>query len=138
MIENSGHGHDIKPGSERSFGLVFAGFFAALAVYGALVGRPAVWLFTGLAICFVIVALVRPAILAPLNRAWFRLGMLLARLIQPLVVGAVFFLVVTPIGLLLRALGKDVLRMRYDPAAESYWIKRDPPGPAPNTMDRQF
>lgn len=138
MIESKGYGHEIKPGSDRSFGLVFAAFFGALAAYGAAAGRDSAWVFLALAAVTGGVALIIPGVLAPLNRLWFRLGTFLARVIQPLVIGAVFFLVVTPIGLLMRLAGKDVLRLKLDPAANSYWIKRDPPGPRPETMSRQF
>jgi hypothetical protein len=87
---------------------------------------------------FLILALTCAAVLAPLNRLWFRVGLLLNRIINPLVMGLLFFACVVPIGLLLRLLGKDPLRLRFDPAAPSYWIVRTPPGPPPQNMKNQF
>jgi hypothetical protein len=67
-----------------------------------------------------------------------RLGMLLHRIVSPIALGIMFFLVITPMGLLMRALGKDPLRLRLRPDEGSYWIDRRPPGPAPETMKDQF
>ena len=83
-------------------------------------------------------ALVRPAWLSPLNRLWIKLGLILFKIINPLVMAMMFFVVITPIGLLLRICKKDVLRRRIDRDASSYWILREPPGPAPETMKNQF
>jgi len=87
---------------------------------------------------FALVALLAPRLLRPLNQAWFRFGMLLHRVVSPLVMGLLFFVTVTPIGLLMRLTGKDPLRLRFDPAADSYWIDREPPGPPPDSMRNQF
>ena len=76
--------------------------------------------------------------LAPLNRAWLYVGLLLQRVVSPVVLGILFFLTVTPIGLLMRLTGKNPLRLGFDREAQSYWIDRQPPGPAPDTMPRQF
>ena len=84
------------------------------------------------------VAFVRPAWLAPLNRVWFKFGLLLQRVVNPLVMAVIYFAVVTPTGLIMRALGKDPLHLRYDPDARSYWIPRDPPGPERESMKNQF
>jgi hypothetical protein len=83
-------------------------------------------------------ALLRPSLLAPLNRLWTWVGLLLHRVVSPLVLGVLFFLVVTPVGLLMRARGKDPLRLRSDRVSNSYWIERRPPGPAPDSMRNQF
>jgi len=87
---------------------------------------------------FLVVAWLRPAVLAPLNRAWTRFGLLLHRIVSPIVLGVMFFVVITPMGLVMRALGKDPLRLRYDREARTYWIDRRPPGPAPDTLNNQF
>ena len=76
--------------------------------------------------------------LAPLNKWWTKLGVLLYRIVSPVVLGLLFYLTVTPIALLLRLLGKDPLRLRRDPDGASYWIDRTPPGPAPESMKNQF
>lgn len=135
--DNIGHG-TVKPGSDRSFGLVFAVVFAVLGTWPLLRGealRPwAVLIASG----FLVVALARPAWLHRLNLLWFRLGLLLHRIVNPLVMGILYFAVMTPTALLMRLLGKDPLRLRRDPIASSYWIPRDPPGPDPDSMRHQF
>jgi hypothetical protein len=87
---------------------------------------------------FLLAALVRPQVLAPLNRGWTRFGLLLHKITNPVTLGLVFFLAVTPTALIMRAMGKDPLRRRLDPAARTYWIDRRPPGPQPETMKLQF
>src|SRR5947209_4872035 len=128
--ELSRQASEAETSSDRSFGLVFAGFFALLTAHNAWHHR-ALWpLWLALAAVFLVLALVRPQVLAPLNRIWTRLGLLLGRVVSPVVLALMYFLIITPIGTLIRWLGKDPLRLRGDPAAPSYWIVRDPPGPA--------
>ena len=83
-------------------------------------------------------ALAAPKILTPLNRAWTALGTLLHAVVNPLVLGVLFYLVFTPFGWVLRRRGKDFLRLRPAPGAPTYWIARQPPGPPPASMSRQF
>lgn len=85
-----------------------------------------------------VLTLVAPDYLAPLNRLWARFGALLHRIVSPVALAILFFIVVTPIALLMRILGKDPLRMRLDPNAKSYWIVRDPPGPKSESLKDQF
>lgn len=125
-------------GSDRSFGIVFCVVFAVIGLYPLLGGGDVRLWSLGLAAAFLLAALVRPGLLAPLNRWWLKFGLLLGRIVSPLAMGLVFFLVMTPTGLIMRMLGKDLLRLRLEPAAESYWIERSPPGPAPETMTHQF
>ena len=82
--------------------------------------------------------LVVPHSLSRANRAWVRLGLLLSAVVSPLVLGLIYALSLVPIGLLMRALGRDPLRRKPDPGASSYWIAREPPGPAPESMINQF
>jgi hypothetical protein len=77
-------------------------------------------------------------VLSPLNRLWLRFGLLLHKIVSPLVLGIMFFLVITPIGLLMRAVGKDLLRLKFDKRSSSYWIERLPPGPPPESLKDQF
>src|SRR4051812_47342931 len=119
---------EAETSSDRSFGLVFAGFFALLAGYNAWHHRGLWPLWLAIAAIFLVLALVRPHVLAPLNRMWTRLGLVLGMIVSPVVLGLMYFLVVTPIGMLMRRLGKDPLRLRGDPGAPSYWIVREPPG----------
>ena len=131
--------HEVPEGSsDRGFGLVFAGFFAILAAVSLWRGGPLWPWLGGIALAFLAVALLRAALLAPLNRLWMRFGLLLGRIVNPIVLALLFFAVFTPIALLARLLGKDFLRLRRDADATTYWIVREPPGPAPQSMKDQF
>jgi predicted membrane metal-binding protein len=127
-----------KAGSERGFGIVFAVVFAVIGLWPMLDGGPfrlwalivaGVSLGTGLFV---------PVILRPLNRLWFLFGMALHKVMSPLMMGLLFYLTVTPIALIMRVVGKDPLNRRFDKNAKSYWVVREPAGPAPETMRQQF
>jgi hypothetical protein len=121
--------HATKTASDRSFGLVFACVFALIGAYMLFGGRsPAYFWFLLAAALFLAAAVFAPAILTPLNRAWTRFGLLLHAIVSPVVLGSIFYLVVMPIGLVMRVLGKNPLALRFDREAQSYWIKRAPPG----------
>jgi hypothetical protein len=138
MQEGLSHGRKVEMGSERSFGLVFTAVFALICLAPLKSGgEPRLWA-GGIGAVFFAVALLRPALLKPLNRVWFLIGMALHHVVTPVVMGLLFFLTVTPMALLMRLCGKDPLRLKRDPAATSYWILRQPPGPAPESMSRQF
>jgi hypothetical protein len=129
---------EVEGSSNRSFGLVFAGFFAIVAAISAW-RHGWMWPYAGaLAAAFLIVSFTAADLLTPLNRAWTKLGLLLGKIVAPVVLGLLFFLSVVPIGLIMRARGKDLLRLKRDPNARSYWIERTPPGPPPETMRKQF
>ena len=136
--ERLGGAERVSGSSDRGFGIVFAGLFAGLGLWPLTAAENVVWWCLTLAAAFLAIALVRPVLLAPLNRIWTRFGSLSSKLLNPLIMAILFFLTVTPIGLLMRALGKDPLRLRFDAGAKSYWIERRPPGPDPNTMVNQF
>jgi hypothetical protein len=129
---------DPQPGSDRSFGLVFAAVFALFGGCPVVSGRPPHWIALAIAAAFGLAALAAPRLLHPLNIAWFRLGLLLHRIVSPLVMGAVFFLCVTPIGLIMRICGKDLLSLRRRDSVRTYWIMRVPAGPDPTLMKKQF
>ena len=129
---------EVKGSSNRSFGLVFTGFFAIVAALSAWKHGWAWPWASGLAVVCLAVSLFAADILAPLNRAWMKLGLLLGKVVAPVVLGLLFFLSIVPIGLIMRARGKDLLRLKFDRAARSYWIERTPPGPPPETMRKQF
>ena len=124
--------------TDRGFGLVFAGFCAIVGTVKFFTGHDWMAYWFAAAAAFLAAALLFPRVLAPANRAWTKLGLLLYRVMNPLVMGLLFFFVITPMALLMRALGKDFMRTRRETGATSYWIVRDPPGPAPDTMKRQF
>jgi hypothetical protein len=127
----------VGPGSERSFGLVFAAFFAVIAAHRVWTGREWEW-WAAAAVLMVVLALAAPTVLAPFNRIWYRFGLLLSRIFQPIVLGLLFFVTVTPIALIMRSTGKDPLRLRFRKDLDSYWIVRDPPGPSGSSLNRQF
>lgn len=130
---------DTRMGSDRSLGLVFAGVFAVIAAIRWNLGHEDwVWGLAVAAGAFLVAALAAPRLLRPLNIVWFRLGLLLHHLVSPLIMALLFYLTVTPTAVILRLLSKDPLRRRLDSEAASYWIPREPPGPAPETMTRQF
>lgn len=129
---------EVKGSSDRSFGSVFAAFFMVIGMWPLLSGNSVRFWSLAIAFIFATLAIVWPSALAPLNRLWTRFGLILNLIVSPLVMGLLFYVVITPIALVMRATGKDVLRLRFDPKAKSYWIKREPPGPAPESIKNQF
>lgn len=130
---------EVKLGSERSFGLVFAVLFGVLGGYSLIAGdgRNAPYLLA-VAVCFLVLAFAAPGLLRPLNRTWFWFGLQLSRITTPLVMGIIFFIVLTPIALIMRAMGKDPLRLSRHAGQATYWIRRDPPGPPSESLTKQF
>lgn len=124
--------------SNRSFGLLFTGVFALTGTYLWWRGHEgAAYVYGAAALCAVVTA-VRPDLLAPFNRAWMAFGALLHRIVSPIVLGIMYFAVFTPFAFVMRLTGRDVLRRRFDAAAASYWIPREPPGPRPESLGDQF
>ncbi len=137
--ESFGRDQDIHGSSNRSFGLVFAAVLAFVTVYQAVLGALVLaGVAAGLGLGLLTTALFRPALLAPFNRLWTRFGLLLHKIVSPVVLGVMFYGAVLPIGLVMRGLGHDPLRRRFKPEAQSYWIVRCPPGPDPKSMTEQF
>ena len=130
--------HKIEGSSDRSFGLVFAGVFTIVAALNAWRGGAAWPWWLGGAAAFAAVALAYPAALGPANRAWLKLGLLMFKVVNPIVMLVLYVVTIVPIGLIMRATGRDPLRLRLDRESGSYWILREPPGPAPASMKNQF
>jgi hypothetical protein len=130
--------HAVRGSSDRAFGLVFAVFFALVALAPLRKQHPLRPWALALSVLFLVVAILRPAWLHPLNQAWIKLGLLLGRIVNPIVMGLLFFIVVAPTALIFRLFGKDPLRLSLDARVASYWIDRRPPGPSPATMSNQF
>lgn len=124
--------------SDRGFGLVFTAAFLAIGLWplkkGAPVRVPAL-VVSGV---FLVLCLVFPRILHPVNRVWTLFGLLLSRITTPIVTTLIFVLLFVPAGIVMRLLGKDLLRLRHDSALPSYWIERLPPGPPAGSMVDQF
>jgi len=137
-LSSLGRERKMKGSSDRAFGLVVGGLFMLLGSWPIVHGFAPRWYLVGPAAFLVLFGLVAPRVLAPLNRAWMRLGLLLHRIVAPVLMGIVFFGVVLPIGLFMRLRRKDLLRLKFDRRATSYWIVRDPPGPAPEGLKNQF
>ena len=125
---------EIKISSNRSFGIVFFIVFLLIALYPLLKGNDLrIW---SLVISFIFLALglINSKILTPLNRLWFKFGLVLGKFISPLIMGIIFFLVVTPIGIIMRLLKKDLLNLKYN-KKETYWIIKSGPK---SKMKNQF
>jgi hypothetical protein len=108
--------------SNRSFGLLFTTSFAIVAL-GPLIRHrePRLWA-ASIAAVFLALSLAQPALLAPLNRLWLKFGALLQKIVNPFVMALLFLSTLTPLALIMRLLGKDPLRLRWDSTAKSYWI----------------
>ena len=117
---------DIKISSNRSFGIVFFIVFLIIAIYPLINNADLrIWSLI-ISIIFLILGLINSKLLTPLNKLWFKFGIFLGKLISPIIMGIIFFFVVTPIGLLLRIFDKDVLNLKKS-NAKSYWIKKKGP-----------
>jgi hypothetical protein len=122
-------------GSDRSFGFVFAAFFALVALAPLRKHLGVRWWAVALALLFFLSGLFAPAALHSLNRVWIRFAALLAKITNPVITGVLFFVIFAPAALLIRLLGKDLLQRRLDPAAGTYWARR---GPGPIEMRNPF
>jgi hypothetical protein len=129
----------IAAASDRTFGLVVGSAFSLVGLWPLLVhGASPRWWAVALGAALIVLALVAKERLAPLNRLWMRLGASMQSIVSPVVMSALFFAAVTPMAFVVRALGKDLLRLQRDDAAASYWMARDPPGPSEGSMKNQF
>ena len=128
---------EIAP-SERSFGLVFSAVFGLVGVWPALEGETLRWWSLAVAAALLAIVLFRPRLLSRPNLCWMRFGALIGKFVSPLVLGITYFFMVVPVGFFMRIAGKDPLRLRFQPKAETYWIRREPPGPEPGSLTRQF
>jgi hypothetical protein len=122
--ENLNERNDVKVGSERSFGVVFAVFFVIIGLFPVFTRAGEediirVWALVVAAI-FAVIALCRPQLLKPANKLWSQFGIFLHKVINPLILGVMFFFVVSPIGMIMRALGKTPLKLGFDGNVESY------------------
>ena len=126
--------NDVKLGSNRNFGIVFFFVFLFVALYPLTYnGEFRVWSAI-ISLIFLVLGLLNSKILTPLNKLWFKFGIFLGKIISPIIMGIIFFLVVTPIGLLMRLLGKDLINLKYN-NNKSYWIEKNGPK---SKMKNQF
>ena len=125
---------EIKIGSNKSFGIVFFVVFLLIAIYPLINnGELRIWSLV-IAIIFLILGLINSKVLTPLNKLWFKFGLLLGKVISPLIMGIIFFLVVTPTALIMRIIGKDLLNLKFN-NKKSYWIEKTGPK---SKMKNQF
>ena len=129
---------EVRSGSDRSFGIVFAVVFALIALFPLLHGGSIRLWALAIAAVFAVLAFLWPKLLAPLNRLWFRFGLLLHKIVNPVVLGLMFFVIITPVAWITRLFGGKLLSLGYDKEAPSYWQRRTPPGPEPETIRNQF
>lgn len=129
---------DIKGSSNRAFGVVFVVVFLIVGFWPLLEDQaPRIWALI-IATSLSIFAVFFPSLLAPFNLIWMKFGLLLHRIVNPIVMGLIFFLTVMPTGLIMRALRKDPLSVKLDKSLKTYWIVRNPPGPEAGSMNDQF
>ena len=125
----------IKISSNRNFGLVFFIVFLIISLWPLTYEEPIrIWSFI-VSLVFLILGLMKSKLLTPLNKFWFKFGMILGAIVAPIVMSIIFFIAITPIGLLMKILGKDLLNKKFNKKKNTYWIKRDVPV---GTMKRQF
>ena len=124
----------IKISSNRSFGIVFFVFFLIISLYPLINDEPIRYWSLVVSIIFLILGILNSNILSPLNKAWFKFGLFLGKIVSPIVMGIVFFAVVTPIALILKIMGKDLLNLKKS-KINSYWIAKTGPK---SKMKNQF
>lgn len=135
-IHGPAHDEDVVGPSDRSFGFVFTVVFSLIALLPLWRGASPRWWAVGVAVVILLLALVWPRALAPANRIWLRIGLLLHRIVNPIVMGVIFYLVVTPFGYVMRLRRKGLTdRLRPDKDATTYWIERNEPS---SPMKQQF
>ena len=130
-----GHSIEHDRGTEKNFGIVFAAVFAIIGIYISWTSSAITWWPFIASAVFIVAAFAFPRILHWPNILWFKFGLLLGRIIAPLVMAIVYLLVMVPLGLLIRLFGKDLLCLELDPEADTYWIERETP---PQPMKNQF
>jgi predicted membrane metal-binding protein len=132
-------GQSAKGSSDRSFGLTFAVVFAVVAAWPWYFHDKPPYLWA-VAVCLVLMAIsvLRPRLLAPFNRVWLRFGLALHRIANPVIMALIYYGAMVPMGLIIKASGRDLLRLKSTPNVTSHWVRRDPPGPEPKSMSKQF
>jgi len=125
---------NVKIGSNRSFGIVFFIVFLLISIYPLInQGELRIWSLL-ISLLFLILGIINSKVLLPLNKVWFKFGIFLGKIISPIIMGIIFFFVVTPIAFLMRILKKDLLNLKYNKNS-SYWIEKTDPK---STMKNQF
>ena len=117
--------YKINMGSDRNFGYVFAAIFMIFSLWPMLSGKSPIYILLFISVIFLLISFFKSKILKPLNKIWFKFGLLLGAIIAPIVMMCIFFLIVTPIGIIMKLLKKDIIKKNYDHNISTYWIKRE-------------
>jgi hypothetical protein len=125
-------------GSNRKFGITLGLVLGFLAFWPLVHHHAPRWWLLAVAAVLLTAGLLSPDLLTPLNRAWFKLGLALNAVVGPIIMGVLFFGAVVPVGWLLRKRGEDLLSLKLEPQAATYWTRREPKGPVPGTLTKQF
>tara|TARA_A100001011_G_scaffold21855_1_gene21956 strand:- start:2206 stop:2586 length:381 start_codon:yes stop_codon:yes gene_type:complete len=121
--------------NNKGFGLLFFAVFLIIGLWPMINGQNPRFIFFGFALIFLILGLINSKLLTPLNKAWIKFGEFLGRIIAPIVMAAVYFIVLTPLSFIVRVFGKDLLKTKFSDKSKSYWIKRNSDL---GSMDKQF
>jgi len=128
----------VKPLADRTFGLIFTAIFLIIACWPLFSGNDLRRWALVLAAGFCVPALLFPKILAPLNSLWAKFGLIMHKIVNPVLMGLVFFIAVLPTGIIIRLLGKDPMRRKFNANTTSYWIEREPNSLSKESFDNQF
>lgn len=119
-------------------GILFTAVFALIAIWPMFFGQPPRYWSATICLATLLITILKPQWLTPFNRAWMKLGEMMSKVVNPIVLGVLFFLVITPIALIMRATGRDTLNRKIDPSASTYWIERCTDQAPPQSMTQQF
>ena len=138
LHENLQRRQHAKVSSERSFAFVFAGVFFIVGLLAFKTSQDLSYIASGVGTFFLLCGVIYPKILRPLNIMWFKIGVCIFKITNPIIMGMLFFTTIVPLGLVMRLAGKNLLSLRKEPNSKTYWVVRDPPGPDPTSMKNQF
>ena len=134
----SEHDEVVVGPSDRNFGFTMAAVCGLIGAYGLYRGSSHAPIWLGIAAVFAGLTLLRPHWLNPANRAWLKLGLLMYRVVNPVIMAVLFFVAILPIGLIMRLFGKDFLKLARDRSSPTYWLPRSDPRPPSESMRQQF
>ena len=134
MIEKKNN-YEIKISTEKNFGIVFSIFFLIVSFYPLIYQKNINYWTLAISFIFLILGIFFPKILKIPNYLWFKFGIFLGSIISPIIMGLVFFLTVTPTGIIMRMMGKDILKQKIDKKNNTYWINSEPKN---QSMKNQF
>jgi hypothetical protein len=126
------------PSSDRSFGIVMFSACLIIALHPLISDNKPYWWLLAIGAVFLLLALAKPDILRPLNCVWTRFGLLLGKVGNPIVLGLMYFIIISPVAIGMKLAGRDPLLRKFEPDLETYWQDRDPAGPTPESMKNQY